>query len=301
MFDKVAVIGLGEAGTILAQIFRAVGVKDLRAYDILLHDRDGCPALRNRAESAGVRLCRSSPEAVTGSDIILSTVTADQAAVAACAAAAGLAVRQIYLDLNSTSPAIKKEGAAAVFQAGADFVDGVAMDTLPRCGITVPLLLAGPKAEWLSGRLNRLGLKTEAIGDEVGLACTVKMLRSIVVKGIEAILTECVLGAAKVGEIERVLESLNYTYPGLDWQEMARYHMERLAIHGARRAKEMDAVVDTLESLDVAPILARAVAARQQWSADLNLNARLAGGDKPTIEDILGAVAAPAKSDRERN
>ena len=138
---RLAIIGLGEAGTFLAGAFKQAGVAEVKAYDILYHDPEKAGALRERAESAGAGLYPSSAEAVADTDLAISTVTADQAVVAARQAAAGLTKGQTYLDLNSTSPANKREGAGLVTASGAQFVDGVAMDALLRCGIALPILL----------------------------------------------------------------------------------------------------------------------------------------------------------------
>lgn len=289
---RLAIVGLGEAGTFLAGAFKQAGVAEVKAYDILYHDAAGNRILVDRAASAGARLCASSAEAVRNTDLVISTVTADQAVVAAREAAAGIAEGQVFLDLNSTSPLNKNKGAGFIAASGARFVDGVAMDALLRCGIALPILLAGPAAGELSLALNALGLNTEAISEEVGAASTVKLLRSVVVKGLEALLAESLLGASHIGEVDRVLASLSSSYPGLDWPELARYHLERMARHGGRRARELEAAADTLVSLNVDPFLARAVAARQKWSADLGLKEALGDTEEPSIDVLLSKIAA---------
>ncbi len=287
---RIAIVGFGEAGSFLGRAFAEVTACEVRAYDILIDDPVAKMPLKARAREAGVLLCQSSREAVDRAELILSLVTPDQAISAAVTAAEALGPGQTFLDLNSALPRDKKEAAQRIQQAGAAYVDGVAMDTIQRCGLKVPILLSGPRVAALAKTLNDLGWNAEAISDEVGAASTVKMLRSVVIKGIEALLAESLFAASKLGEVDRILKSLNHTYPGLDWFETARYHIERMARHGARRSEELKAAAETLSSLGVEPLMARAVAARQAWSAELGLAEELGSRPNPSLQSLLTMI-----------
>jgi 3-hydroxyisobutyrate dehydrogenase-like beta-hydroxyacid dehydrogenase len=137
----------------------------------------------------------------------------------------------------------------------------------------VPCLIGGPGAAALAPRAAALGMKMELVSGEVGQASAIKMFRSIVVKGLEALLVESMTACAEYGVEDRVLASLQETWPGIDWQKLAGYMIERVVTHGRRRAAEMREVSETLESIGMAPTMAAATAERQQWVADLGVRA----------------------------
>lgn len=291
-FDNVAVIGFGEAGPIFAKAFLDAGAARVSAYDILIHDAATAAAQRAKTEALGIEAARSCEQAVAGATLVLSTVTADQTVAAATCAAAAMAPGQIYLDLNSTSPRVKREAAAVVEASGAAFIEGVAMDTVPNFGAKVPLLIAGPGAEMLAGELAAIGFNVDCAGPELGQASSAKMLRSVLIKGFAALFAESMLAAGKLGLERRVVDSLAITFPGLDWPAEIATYLGRSALHAKRQAAEMHASAETVEELGVEPIMARAIAARLDWAAALDLASHYQTGGKPEIDDYLRAVAA---------
>ena len=165
------------------------------------------------------------------------------------------------------------------------------MDTVPGRGHLVPMLLAGEAAEAAVEALAPFGMNLEVVGTSIGQASTIKMARSVFMKGIEAILCESLVAAHRAGVHERVLASIQGTFPDLDWRALATYHMGRMALHGRRRAIEMDSVADTLLDLDLQPFTAKGTGDRQMWVADLGLR-EVFGADGPeTLEEFLDAVA----------
>lgn len=296
-FKRVAIIGFGEAGPAFAKGFLATGASEVRAYDILVDDPARRDAQIDKTKAAGVVPAMTNADAVDGAELVLSTVTSDRTADVAELASKTLKPGQSYLDLNSTSPMKKTKAAGFVEGAGAAYVDGVAMDTVPNHGHRVPLLLSGPTAERLAPLLRDHEMSVDVVGPNVGQAASIKLIRSVLIKGIEAIFTEAMLAAGKADVIERVLASLYVTIPNVDWHQVAGYYTSRLAIHGRRRAAEMDASADTVASLGIDPVVTRAIAARERWSADIGLVKHFDASLKnPTIADFLAAVAKAEKA-----
>ena len=291
-FTKIAVIGFGEAGPAFATAFLYAGIAEVSAYDILLDDPAHATSQRAKTEALGVEAAADTGAAVKGADLILSTVTADQTVLAARAAGPHLEAGQTYLDLNSTSPRVKAEAAAAVEASGAAFVEGAAMDTVPNFGAKVPILVAGATAEALAERLNALGMRVELAGPALGAASTAKMLRSVLIKGFAALFAESMLAAGKLGLQDRIIASLGVTFPGLDWRQVIGYYLSRSGLHAKRQAAEMRASAETVADLGVEPVMTNAVAARLQWAADLDLAKFYDTGETPSVDDYLRAVAA---------
>src|SRR5262249_19186771 len=140
-------------------------------------------------------------------------------------------------------------------------------------------------------RMTRLGMRCEVLPAPVGTAAAVKMCRSIVVKGLEALMCECVLGASRYGAGPHVFASLNESFPGIDWQKLADYMVGRVVVHGERRAREMEEVADTLRAIGVEPIMAEAAARRQDWSAALGLRSHFGPEGPRTAAEVVEVVA----------
>lgn len=295
MSVKLAFIGFGEAGPELARGLLGAGAKSVATYDILAADPATRDAWRAKAEGFGAKACNTPAEAVAEADLILSTVTSERALEAAESAAPHLRQGQLYLDLNSCAPGKKVKAAKAVeSNSAARYVDVAVMDTVLGRGHVVPMLLAGEAAEAVAETMTSLGMNVEVVGTEIGQASTIKMARSVFMKGIEAILCESLVAADRAGVADRVLASIQSTFPGLDWRQVATFHMGRMALHGKRRAIEMESVADTLRDLGLEPSTALGTRDRQMWVADLGLRERFAGRDPETLEEFLEAVAEKA-------
>lgn len=283
-------VGFGEAAFHIAGGFRALDV-EIAAYDINTWTPGLGEKIRQRAAETGTRLVDSNGELTGLSEIILSTVTANQALAAAQQTAPGLTEAHIYADLNSVSPGLKQSIGRVISAAGAKYGEVAVMAPVPPHGHRVPLLVGGPGGAEFIDRMQPLGMKMEYTSVNVGEAAATKMCRSIVVKGMEALLTECVLGASRYGAEERVFQSLAESFPGLDWARMATYMVGRVVVHGERRAREMEEVVETLRSMGVDPMMAEATVRRMDWSAELGLK-KVFGGEAPaSYRDFSDAVA----------
>jgi len=289
---KFAFIGFGEAGPLIARGLSNAGAGPISAYDILIENPETRDGWVGRAAAGGARPFDSLADAVADADIILSTVTSERALEAAEAVALHLRQGQLYLDLNSCSPGKKIKASVAIEnRSSARYVDVAVMDTVPGRNHRVPMLFAGEAAADAEKALDGLGMNIEIVGSKIGQASTIKMARSVFMKGIEAILCESLVAAHRAGVHDRVLASIQATFPDLDWRELATYHMGRMALHGRRRAIEMDSVADTLVDLGLSPFTAKGTGDRQMWVADLGLRDRFGDKGPETLEAFLEAVA----------
>jgi 3-hydroxyisobutyrate dehydrogenase-like beta-hydroxyacid dehydrogenase len=280
---KFAIIGFGEAGPILAEGLKANGAEIIAAYDILVGDAK----IAARGRARGVRIVATPRDAVEGAEVVISAVVSAEAEAAAKSVAPYLKPDQFYLDINSASPAVKKRVAQIIEGSGASFVEAAVMDLFPPHGHKVPMLLAGLRAKDLEAILRSHAMRVEAIGEAVGTASAVKMVRSVFLKGFTSILLESLVAASKVGAEERVLDSLQTTFPDMDWRKVADYYAVRLVKHARRQSHEMHEVAETLTELGVEPITALASADRLAWLANLPLGTQPKG-----YADLLHAINA---------
>ncbi len=265
---KVAIVGFGEAGSILGEELAASG-REVVTYDILLDAPDSRGPMSDKARRAHVQAAESFKVAVQGVDLVISAVTASSSGVVAGNAGKLLRAGQIFLDINSCSPATKRANAQQVQGSGADYVEAAVMAPVAPQRLKVPMLLGGHRANELAPVLNALGMNATAIAEEIGVACAVKMCRSVVIKGLEALAVESLLAARRCGAEQQVLASLQATFPQMGWlDKLPDYLVSRVAEHGRRRAAEMREVAHTLEDVGMEPVMARATAVRQDQLID---------------------------------
>ena len=260
---NIALIGYGEVGGIFGAAV-APQVKSTRAFDIRTSE-----AMRGRAARDRIALCTSAAEAVADADLVISAVTASATRDAAQSIAAAVRRGAYVLDINSASPRVKVQCGALVDEAGGRYVESAVMTSVPPYGIAVPMLLGGAHADSLVDALTSLGFKARVAARELGVASAIKMCRSVMIKGMEAIVIESFLAARRYGVEREVLDSLAETFPTIDWEKQGRYFWSRVAQHGKRRAEEMREAAATVREIGLEPLMASAIAERHQWIADL--------------------------------
>ncbi|MBO9714564.1 NAD(P)-dependent oxidoreductase [Sphingomonas sp.] len=270
MESQVAIIGFGEAG----RAFATERASDIRftAYDLKTaspRERDTMLAAYRDHDVAGME---SAAEAVQGAAGVLSLVTADQALPAARDCAPHLSRRALWLDMNSVSPETKRAAAAAIEAAGGRYADVAVMAPVNPARREVPLLVSGPHALEAIALLGTIGFtRVRRVEGPVGAASAVKMIRSVMVKGLEALTAECLLAAEAAGVRGDVLASLDASEKPRPWNERANYNLDRMLVHGLRRAAEMEEVVRTLDGLGTGSAMSRGTVQRQRDLGELGL------------------------------
>ena len=264
---SIGLVGYGEVGRILAEDLRQRGVR-VSAYDLKLDGADGAP-LRQHADQHGVVLAASHAALAQQADLIVSAVTASQAVPVAQACAPAIRAGTIFLDFNSASPGAKIRAAALVEAAGGRYVEGAVMTSIPPYRIRVPLLLGGPHAADAAPALEALGFAPRVASARLGVASATKMCRSVMIKGLEAMVIESFTAARAYGVEDAVLASLKETFPGIDWEKQGAYFFQRVIEHGRRRSEEVREVAETVREVGLTPWSASGTADRQAWIADL--------------------------------
>jgi len=264
----IGLVGYGEVGRILAEDLRAPGVA-VAACDLKLGADDAARPLQLHAAAHGVVLVQSHARLAARSDFVVCAVTASQTLDAARACAAHMRAGAFYLDFNSASPGAKRQAAALIDGAGARYVEGAVMTSVPPYRIRVPLLLGGAHAAQLAGQINPLGFAATVASERLGVASATKMCRSVMVKGLEAMVIESFTAARHYGVEDAVLASLAETFPGIDWERQGAYFFQRVIEHGRRRSEEMFESARTVRDAGLPSYIAQGTAERQAWMADL--------------------------------
>jgi 3-hydroxyisobutyrate dehydrogenase-like beta-hydroxyacid dehydrogenase len=262
---QVALIGFGEVGGIFGRDLVAAGVS-VTAFDVLFNSAPMGATMLAKAKNANVIGYETLEEGIRGADLVISAVTSSEATNVAKEAAVALHGGQTYLDINSVSPETKREIARILEPSNVIFVEAAVMAPVSPQRLKVPMLLGGTEAESVAARLRSVGMNVTPISKRIGVASAVKMCRSVIIKGIEALAVESLFAARRYGAEKEVLSSLAATYPHMGWDgALPDYLISRVAEHGRRRAAEMREAAETLRNIGLEPLTAMATAERQDW------------------------------------
>ena len=295
---RIGLIGLGEVGRVLAEDLHRGGVVELGAWDRLFPVDDSVPR-RAAAELGFLRAATGMAEAVRDRGIVISAVTAGECQAAATEAAQALTPGTYYLDLNSVSPRTRLEAARTVEAAGGRYVEAAVMSPIAPQRIASPIWLGGPHAASFLAHARSLGFTgTRVYSDSIGGASAAKMCRSVIIKGMEALLAESLLAARRYGVEDAVLGSLKDLFPVGDWRELARYMIARSLQHGRRRAEEMREAVRTVAESGFEPWMSRGCVERQEW-ASRHAEALGHGALTDMLDHLLARTPAPQGSPEE--
>ena len=266
---RLGIVGYGEVGRIFAAGLRARGVGDLVVWDLKFIDPTKGSEPLAHAQAAGVRAADSVAALCAGRQLIVSAVTASNTLAVAEAVVPHIAPGAVFLDLNSASPGTKQQAAQCIEARGGRYVEAGVMTSVPPYGMAVPMLLGGPHAAALAPMLQAWGMDAKSVSDRLGVASAIKMCRSVMIKGLEALVIESYATARHYGVEDQVLPTLAETFPSIDWHQQGRYFFSRVVQHGQRRAEEMRESARTVGEAGMAPLMASAIADKQQWVADL--------------------------------
>jgi 3-hydroxyisobutyrate dehydrogenase-like beta-hydroxyacid dehydrogenase len=284
-------VGFGEAGRVIGGAVAASGA-DLLVHDRALLDPSRGPSVRADIEAAGATAA-DDLAAFTDRDVVLSLVTPATAAAVAAGYAPHAASGALYVDLNSTAPGDKRAVAAAL--SGVRMVDGVMTGGgITLDGTAIPISLAGPDAAEAAGLLRGLGLNSTVVGAEIGAAAALKMLRTVVVKGMEGLWVEALLSARRLGVVEPLMAMVEETLDRYSTRDFATMLVTTHVAHAGRRQVEVAMARDTVAGTGVPALLSGGLVQRHELSA----RGLAAAGHRPGVVppslaaalDVLGEL-----------
>lgn len=293
-------IGYGEVGRIFGAGLQAA-MDGVCAWDVKFNEEAAKADALNHARQGGVQVCDNMAGLCENASLIISAVTASQTLQVATDASRHIRPGCVFLDMNSASPGTKQQAAVLIEAAGGHYLEAAVMTSVPPCGVRVPMLLGGPHAERLLPTLQAIGLEARVASAQLGVASATKMCRSVMIKGMEALVIESFTAARHYGVEGAVVASLQETFPDIDWPRQGRYFFSRVAQHGRRRAEEMREAALTVKEAGFEPFMAAAIAQKHDWMAAQSEAGRFqALGPEPTWQayaDRLMAARGEAAND----
>jgi 3-hydroxyisobutyrate dehydrogenase-like beta-hydroxyacid dehydrogenase len=262
----ISIIGFGEVGQTLAEDLLSLGVEKIKVWDISFSDPSSIPS--NAANRFDVEQATSAENLIADASIVISAVTAEQTLNAVKSCFPAMEKNSYYMDVNSASPEEKKRAAEIINGTGAKYIEASIMSPIFPKRIKAPILLSGKFADEFVNIAYEVGFTgAKSCSDKYGVASATKMCRSVIVKGVESLLSESLLTARHYGVEDSVLKSLGDLFPGPDWGKIAPYMISRSLMHGKRRAEEMREVMKTVADAGVEPIMSEACSKRQDWAS----------------------------------
>jgi 3-hydroxyisobutyrate dehydrogenase-like beta-hydroxyacid dehydrogenase len=288
---KIGLVGYGEVGSTLGAGLRGQGLEHVASFDNGAFDGPYAALIQNRAKAAGVPLLRSAAELAARAEVILGVTPGSASVESAQALAPHLGPQHLFIDIASATPKVKRAVAAALADSGARVADGSIVGT-PRDGLALPILASGPAAEAVRDALVPWGMRIEAVGPELGTASAIKILRSVLIKGIEALVDEMMLGARRYGLDDAVLASASKTLMSRPFPDFAGNLITTGVIHARRRAEEAAMAAEALSDVGIEPIMTRSTAARLRWVEALALKDHFGGRIPEDYREALEAIEA---------
>lgn len=289
---RIGLLGFGEVGQILAQDLVAAKLPSL-AFDLKFTNPESCPS-KALKKIEHVQRCASASEMGQSCEIVISAVTAENAEMAALSVSHDFHPNSWFLDLNSAAPNTKRAIANRVNQAGGRYVEAAVMSPVPPHRLASPIILGGSYAEAFLPIAKAIGFSNvSAYSTNYGDVSAAKMCRSVMIKGMEALLTESLVTARAHGVEHTVLSSLDDLFPGPDWPTLAKYMIERTLEHGGRRAEEMREVAKTVAAAGLTPDMSEATVRRQEWA-----KAYPEFGSLTSLDTLLDALVRTAKLEK---
>jgi len=271
IISQIGFIGYGEVGKTFAAALKpqaSKGVAWVGAWDVLFDDAS---SERGHARDRGIAASGSPAQLCESATLIISCVTASNTLAVAEEAAQHIKRGTYFLDCNSASPATKQACAKLIEAAGGRYVEAGVMTSVPPYGIATPMLLGGLHAASLAAALTPLGFDAKMVSEKLGVASAIKMCRSVMIKGLEALVMESYTTARHYGVEDYVIPTLVETYPQIDWEKQGDYLFSRVIMHGKRRSEEMRESAATVREAGFEPFMASAIAAKQASIAALKL------------------------------
>lgn len=263
----IGLVGYGEVGKIFSSGLQGKSGRPVHAWDLKFSDAATRDAELRHAADHGIQACASAADLCSHSNLIISAVTASSTLAVAQEVARCIRPGTLFLDLNSASPGTKAQCATLIDGAGGHYVEAGVMTSVPPYGIKVPMLMGGPKAAELAAVLTAWGMDATPVAEKIGVASAIKMCRSVMIKGLEALVIESYTTARAYGVEEHMIPTLYETFPGIDWSRQGAYFFSRVAQHGRRRAEEMRESANTVAEAGFTPFMTAAIAEKHDWVA----------------------------------
>lgn len=286
---KLGFIGFGEVGFEMAKGYRQEGLEGILAFDVMQGHPVYGALVQERVQASGVTLVTTPEEVLQSVDVVIVAVPGDKALQTAKSLGSLLKKSTVYVDVSAASPEKKRNIWEVIKGAEVAFVDGAMLGPLPVYQHKVPTLVSGSGSDQFIELMKPYHMDLEKVSDAPGEATGIKLVRSIFMKGLPALLVE-VLEAASLMKVDHlVLKSLATTMNACSFEQTFNRLVTGSSVHAQRRAHEMENVIEMLESMNIKPTMSKATFERLNWLASKNLKEKFSGKTPQAWQEVVAA------------
>lgn len=292
---KIAFIGFGGAGYGLALGLKSAGIREIFFFDKLQSSPPYGDVIQKHAAETGAVMQPSLEALAASAELVVSCVTGTSAVSTAEACGPFLNDRHLYVDVNTASPRTMEAVAAVISQSRAAFVDAAMMGAIPIFFHKVPILASGNGARRFQETMQPYGMDITPVGERPGQASAIKMFRSIFMKGLLALLLETLSATHAYQVDETVLASIAATMEKQAFIDTVRLQVTKGVVNAERMSHEMEAVIETLDDMNISADMSRATLAKLKSCGELGLREHFGGDIPQTLEEVLDILGAPRR------
>ncbi|MFB0505610.1 MAG: DUF1932 domain-containing protein [Thermodesulfobacteriota bacterium] len=288
--ERIGIVGYGEAGQAIAQGLCSNKGSSISVFDIKFNDEEFRESLRLKAQEQGVIVEEDMGSLIGNNVIILSVVTGEVATQVVRDSLPFIKEGKVYVDMNTVSPREKILMGELIEQKGGSFIEVAILGAIASYGFKSPMLVCGKRGNQLVNLLGNMGFNVTFVSKEIGKASYLKMLRSVFAKGVEALLLEMLVGAKRCDLVQPLMDTIVEHMDGSSFQEIANTWITTNVVHAERRTEEMEYVIETLNELNVKPIMAEAVRNRLRTSSQSGLKDFFKGKKPDDYREVIDAM-----------
>ena len=287
---NIGFIGYGEAAFNISLGLSGEGVTGIRATDAMMEHEVMGKQVHSRAEQAGVELVSSACEIARWADVLFAAVPSSFTMDVCQEVKGDLRPGQLYVDVSASTPATKEAIWAEIKDTGVFFVDAAMLGSLPKDKHQVPITASGNGAAKFHEVMTSYGMKITLAGEKAGSASAIKLVRSIFMKGIAALMIDTMQAADAYGVSDEIVASLGKSLDGIPFQS----HLDRLvtgtALHCTRRAAELKGSVAMQEEAGLSPEMTLAAKHGHEALAKYEFAKRYVDSKPSGWQEIIEAI-----------
>lgn len=294
---RLGILGFGEAGHRFAKDLSEAGLKEIYAYSRSGSKAKPGDAAYAEAQAVGAQLVKTVRALCKHSDVIIALTPGKAAIAAARGVSKHLRPEQIYVDASSA--AVKTmEQVAQMLEGKGRFVDAAIMSPVPLNGIKGVIGASGGAAEEFRAQLAPYGMNIKVVGEKPGGASAMKLIRSVCMKGLSAVLMECLEAAHRYGVLEAAAADIAGSFDERPFMQNMKRYVCGTAVHAERRIHEMADVLALLTSLNSSTRMTKSTKAKLMDVTKMGLREKFNAKEPDTIVAVMDAILAlgPAKA-----
>lgn len=287
---KIGFVGFGEAAYYISIGLKEQGVSGIIGFDVMYKDAERGKLIKKRAAEAGVQLLDSLRQVAENSDVLFVAVPSSNTHDVCIKVSKYLRAGMIYADVTASTPELKQKIWQVIKNKGVLFSDFAMMGPLPLNRHKVPVFASGNGTQALIDLMSPFGMIIKKVGEEPGEASAIKLIRSIYMKGVAALMIEMLQASEYYNVSERVISSVADTINSTDFVSTMNRLVTGTAIHSKRRSDELKGSIQMLDEMGLDCSMSKAAKNKHDLITAAGLSEAFSGMTPKNWIDVVKAL-----------